>query len=161
MQQTNPQPRQQNRQQAPQTKVKDLMTANPEVVPPNTTLRDAAKKMEQISCGVLPVGSRDNVEGIITDRDIVLRAVAEGEDVNTVTVEKYMTTQKICYCAEGDTAEQAAEMMRKDRVNRLLVKDSQGKVSGIITFGRILREDESLAELGNVIQCAVGDKKVA
>jgi CBS domain-containing protein len=152
---------QQRKQNNHKTKVKDLMTSNIEIIPPDFTLKEAAQKMEQVSCGVLPVGTKDSLEGIITDRDIVLRAVAKGEDVNTAKVENYMTAEKLCYCSENDTAEDAAELMRKDRVNRLLVKDESGRLSGIITFGRIIREDDDLQEIANVIQNAVGEKKAA
>lgn len=141
--------------------VKDLMTANPELIAPSATLKEAAQMMEKIGCGVLPVGTNDKLEGIITDRDIVLRAVAKGKDVNSEKVSAHMTAGEPCCCAESDTPEQVGEMMRENRVSRVLVKDQSGKLCGIMTFGRIIRENENLQEIGNVIECAVGEKNAA
>jgi predicted transcriptional regulator len=140
-----------------QTKVKDLMKANPVIISSNITLKEAAQKMKSVDCGVLPVGTWDNLEGMITDRDIVIRAVAEGIDVAKAQVRDYMTTD-VFYCSESDTLAQAAEQMRKNNVSRLVVKGSSGKACGILTFGRILREDENLGEIGTVVECAIGKK---
>ncbi len=140
---------------------KDLMTPDPQMIAPTATLKEAAQKMEKIDCGVLPVGEKGNVEGMITDRDIVLRAVAKGKDVNVEKVSDYMTADKICCCEESDTLEDAGGKMRQHNVSRLLVKDQSGEVCGILTFGRILRQNESIEEIGNVIECAVGEKRVA
>jgi predicted transcriptional regulator len=140
-----------------QTKVKDLMKENPIIIPASTTLKEAAQKMKSVDCGVLPVGTWDNLEGMITDRDIVIRAVAEGVDITSAQVRDYMTSD-VFYCSESDTLAQAAEQMRKNDVSRLVVKDASGKACGILTFGRILREDENLKEIGKVVECAVGKK---
>ncbi len=140
---------------------KDLMTPDPQMIKPTATLKEAAQKMEQIGCGVLPVGEKDKVEGMITDRDIVLRAVAKGKDVNAEKVSDYMSSDKICCCEESDTLEDVGGKMRQHNVSRLLVKNQDGEVCGILTFGRILRRNESLEEISNVIECAVGEKRVA
>ncbi|MBN8532318.1 MAG: CBS domain-containing protein, partial [Alphaproteobacteria bacterium] len=107
--------------------------------------------------GVLPVGSWDKPEGIITDRDIVIRAVADGVDVTSAEVRDYMTSE-VYYCQEDDTLENAAQQMRDHQVSRLMVKSQAGKACGIITFGCILRENESLREIGKVVERAVGQK---
>lgn len=142
-----------------QTKVKDLMKEDPVIISSSATLKEAAQKMKSVDCGVLPVGTWDKLEGMITDRDIVIRAVAESVDITSARVCDYMTTD-VYYCSENDTLAQAAEQMHKNNVSRLVVRDNSGKACGIITFGRILREDESLKEIGKVVECAIG-KKVA
>lgn len=140
-----------------QTLVKELMKENPVIIAATTTLKEAAQKMKSIDCGVLPVGSWDALEGIITDRDIVIRAVAEGVDTNKAQVRDYMTAD-VFYCSDYDTLAQAAEKMREHDVSRLVVRDSSGKACGVITFGCILRKNESLKEIGKVVECAVGKK---
>jgi len=140
-----------------QTQVKELMTENPIIIPANATLKQAAQKMKSIDCGVLPVGTWDKLEGIITDRDIVIRAVAEGIDAASAPARDYMTMD-VFYCNEDDTLAQAAEQMRSHGVSRLAVKDRGGKTCGIITFGCIVRKHESLGEIGEVVECAVGKK---
>lgn len=140
-----------------QTRVKELMTADPVIVSANTTLKDVAQKMKSIDCGVLPVGTWGKLEGMITDRDIVIRAVAEGTDIAKAQARDYMTTE-VFYCYEDDSLEQAAEQMRHNNVSRLVVKDVTGKACGIITFGCILRKNDSLHEIGKVVECAVGKK---
>src|SRR5687768_1646915 len=103
------------------TKAKDLMTPNPVTIASDRTLREAAQEMEDIDCGVLPVGTWDKLEGMITDRDIVVRAIANGKDVNTEKVQDYMTPE-VFYCNADDTLEQVAEQMRTHQVTRLVVK---------------------------------------
>lgn len=140
-----------------QTTVKSIMTSNLKCISPESTLREAAQMMESVECGVLPVGSREKPEGIITDRDIVMRAVAKGKDTNSEKVRDHMT-KDVCCCSENDTLEQAGSKMRENKVNRLLVEDSSGRVCGILTFGRIVREEDSVSKIGCVIECAVGEK---
>ncbi len=139
------------------TTVKMLMTPNPAMIDSDSTLMEAARKMEEMDCGILPVGSEDRLEGIITDRDIVIRAISRGMNVHATPVRDYMTTD-IYYCREDDTLEKAADLMRQHHVNRLVVKDSAGRVSGLITFGGILRKDSDIREISEVVERAVGRK---
>jgi CBS domain-containing protein len=127
------------------------------IIPPETTLKDAAQKMEAIDCGALPVGTRDKILGIITDRDIVIRAVSRGKDVTKEQVKDYMT-KDVQYCATDDTADTAGQLMGENGISRLLVEDENGKPCGILTFGRIIRNDNSRHEIAQVIECAVGRK---
>lgn len=140
-----------------QSRVKELMKQSPVTIPADSTLMEAAEEMKSIDCGVLPVGEPERLEGIITDRDIVLRAVAEGKNTSTEKVRDYMTPQ-LYYCNEDDLLEQAAMEMRRHNVNRLLVKDSSGRMTGIITFGCLLRKSTDLEEVEKVVESAVGRK---
>ena len=140
-----------------QTKVKELMKADPVIIRGGISLKEAAEKMESVDCGVLPVGTWDQLEGIITDRDIVIRAVAEGVDMSSATVREYMTNE-IFFCNENDTLEQAAEAMNKHGVSRLVVRNSEAEPCAIITFGCIMRKAKDAEEIGKVISCAVKDK---
>jgi CBS domain-containing protein len=139
------------------TKIKDLMACDPEFISGDVTLEEAAEKMSAIDCGVLPVGDEDNVQGIITDRDIVIRALAKGKDPAKETVQTHMTTE-VYRCKEGDTLKQAAEQMQKHKVSRLIVQDNSGEATGILSFGHILRNGGNAEELSNVVQLAIGQK---
>ena len=139
------------------TKVKDLMNPHPIFIDETTTLREAAQKMRALDCGILPVGRESDIKGIITDRDIIIRAIYKDVNASNELVTDYMTTT-IHYCNEDDSVEEAADEMRKHNISRLLVKNGAGVPSGILSFGCILRNGRSLGEIGKVIECAVGEK---
>ena len=140
-----------------QTHVKDLMKKDPVIISPDSTLAEAAQKMQSIDCGVLPVGSKDKLQGVITDRDIVIRAVAEGKDVTKEKVKDYMTPDVVTV-KEDEPTDRAANLMRERNINRIIVNDTDGRPCGIITFGRMIRENDSMREIATVITCAVGEK---
>lgn len=137
------------------TQVKDIMRKNPVLISPNSTLQDAAKKMRDIECGVLPVGIEDKLEGIITDRDIVTRAVSRGKNIAKELVKDYMTPE-LYSCNETDTLEKAVDKMRTHKINRILVRDVAGKLTGILSFGGILRRNKDDKEVANVVKHAMG-----
>ena len=139
------------------TQVKDLMTENPVLINPDMTLKEAAAKMRDIDCGILPVGTEDKLKGIITDRDIVIRAVSRGKDIAREQVKDYMTAD-VYACNEHDTLEDAADKMRVHKVSRLVVKNKAGKVTGILSFGGILRRNADAAEVANVVKHATGTR---
>lgn len=135
--------------------VKDFMTRNPVIVSPDDNLQEVSRKMKEVGCGVLPVGTREKLEGVITDRDIVIRALAEGRNPSSEKVRDYMTND-VCVCDESDSLTDAAAKMRDNQVGRLLVKGANGDISGIITFGAILRKDKDSDEVLEVVECATG-----
>lgn len=137
--------------------VKDLMTTDPIMIAPDATLQEAAQKMKAIDCGILPVGTRQSLQGVITDRDIVIRAVAAGKDIAHEKVSTYMTPD-ICYCSVQDSIEDAALKMSDNKVSRLLVQDEKQNICGVLTFGHILRHNDSQESLMGVIECATGRK---
>jgi CBS domain-containing protein len=122
-----------------ETTVKDLMKANPSMITPDSTLKDAARKMASIDCGVLPVGAQYRVEGVITDRDIIIRAIAQGKDIEKEKVRDFMSTEVVS-CSENDSLEEVANKMHENRVSRILVQNESGGLSGILSFGCILRK---------------------
>ena len=140
-----------------QTSVKNLMKENPVIIPVDSTLRETAERMETVNCGVLLVGTPEKLEGIIMDRDIVVRAVAKGKDINRERVGNYMTTE-VFFCKEDDTPDRAAGLIREKNIDRVVVEDKNGNPCGIITFGHIIRKNESMTEIATAIECAVGRK---
>lgn len=139
------------------TQVKEIMKAGPVTVSPGATLEEAAKQMRDVDCGCLPVGSKERLQGIITDRDIVTRAVARGKDITKEQVKDYMTPE-IHTCRETATLHEAAEEMRRHNVSRLIVEDKAGRATGILSFGSILRKEEDRDEMTDVVCCATGSK---
>ncbi|MGZ9097513.1 MAG: CBS domain-containing protein [Micavibrio sp.] len=133
--------------------VKDLMTPNPVLIDPDATLQEAAESMKSVDCGMLPVGVKDNLEGVITDRDIIIRALAEGKSSAQAKVRDFMTV-KVYACNENDTLDAAADKMRTHKVGRLVVKDNSGKVTGVLSFGGILRKEADAMEISNVVKHA-------
>jgi CBS domain-containing protein len=117
------------------------------MVSPHDTLLEASRKMKSAGCGGLPVGTEKKLEGFITDRDIVVRACAAGEDPAQARVREYMST-RVRTCGDGDTVDDALEKMRANAVGRLVVTGGNDIVLGILSYGRIMRAREE--ERGDV-----------
>lgn len=131
--------------------VKDLMTCDPEVISPDATVEGAAKRMQELNCGMMLVGTEHNLDGVITDRDIIVRVIAEGKDPAEESVEDYISNP-LYTCAETDTLEDAVTWMQKTQVSRLVVKDAKSKVVGVISFGDILRHYADNVEIIKAIK---------
>mgnify|MGYP001561123166 CR=1 FL=1 len=123
-------------------KVKDIMTVEPFIAKPTTTIQDAARHMKAIDCGVIPIGDSGEVVGIITDRDIAMRVVAEGKDPSKIHVDEVMT-KKVYSCDEEDKIEDAAKKMREHNVVRLVVTKG-GKVTGIVNAAELLHNRDDI-----------------
>jgi CBS domain-containing protein len=137
-------------------KVKNLMTDYPVLISPEASLKEAALAMRNIDCGFLPVGTKNNLVGVITDRDIVIRAISHGKLPSEANIATYMST-KVFACNEEDELEDAARKMHEHKVSRLVVKDHTGKVTGILSFGGILRHNVNPKEIVAVVQAAAGN----
>lgn len=133
--------------------VKDIMTREVQCIGPDASLAQAAGKMRDLDVGSIPVcGPDDRLCGIITDRDIVVRVVAEGLDCQTVRVEEAMTP-KIRYCFEDEEVSEAARKMEEEQIRRLVVLDRDKRLVGIISLGDLAVDtgDERLA--GEALEC--------
>jgi signal-transduction protein with cAMP-binding, CBS, and nucleotidyltransferase domain len=127
-------------------KVKNVMCDHCEFVSPETNLQQVAQKMRDLDCGFMPIGSdaKGKLEGVITDRDIVLRAVAEGLNPSECQVQD-CETHRVLYCYENDDLDTAAQSMREQQVYRLIVLDNpeNKQLKGVISLGDILRHHEA------------------
>ena len=127
-------------------KLAAIMTGGIETITPHASLAEAAKKMASQDIGSLPVCDEPRrVVGIITDRDITVRAVARGMDPNQTRVEDVMTREVLC-CSSESEVEDACELMEKRQVRRLLVTGQDEVPVGIVSLGDIalcLRESQS------------------
>lgn len=120
-------------------RAKDVMTREVECVEPTVSLKEAAARMRALDVGALPVCVGNRPLGMITDRDIALRAVAEGHDPNVETVEAAMTPELICVLEDSDVLE-VAQIMRDRQVRRLPVLDRSKHLVGIISLGDVAIE---------------------
>ena len=114
--------------------VKDVMTVEVEMVGPEDSLKTAARMMADLDTGALPVGEEGRVVGMITDRDISVRAVAEGCDPDQTKVRQVMSGDIRC-CSEEDTIEQASRKMSEWQIRRLPVVDRNARLVGIVSLG--------------------------
>jgi len=127
--------------------VKEVMTRSVACTRPDATLQEAAARMKSLDIGVLPVcGPDDRLAGMITDRDITVRASAEGESPVEIKVADVMTPE-VMYCFENAEVEDAALLMKQKQVRRLVVLDQNSRLAGIVSLGDLAVDtrDEKLA----------------
>ncbi|RDI40965.1 CBS domain-containing protein [Aquicella lusitana] len=117
-------------------KAKDVMSKKPEFLPPTATLKEAARQMNTHDYGFIPVGENDRLIGAVTDRDIVIRAVAEGKDPAKTTLRDVMS-KGIHFCFESDDIEKVAQQMEQLQIRRLVVLNKDKRLTGIISLGDI------------------------
>jgi CBS domain-containing protein len=114
-------------------KILEIMTSDPACCSPDATLRDVSRMMVEYDCGQIPVcNEKDEIIGVITDRDIVCRAVAEGMDMSTTRVSECMTTSPITVTADTKL-EDAINLMEKNMIRRLPVMSENGTLCGMLS----------------------------
>jgi CBS domain-containing protein len=116
--------------------VQDIMTKEFEIVSSNDNILQAAKRMKALNVGILPVKDGNKITGIVTDRDIVIRALAENKEPKNVKIKDIMSP-KIASCSADDSIEEAASIMKEKQVRRLIVLDNQNMPVGILSLGDI------------------------
>jgi len=121
-------------------RVSEAMTRQVRVANPTETIRDVAKMMAEIDAGAVPVGENDRLVGMITDRDIAIRAVAQGKGPDTPVRE--VMSQDIKYCYEDEDLEHVAENMGDLQVRRLPVVNREKRLVGIVALGDIARHED-------------------
>jgi CBS domain-containing protein len=124
-------------------KVGDVMTPGVETVAPDATVQDAATLMAEHDVGALPVGG-ERLEGILTDRDIILRVVVDGRDPSQVRVRDVMSSM-LFTCGPDDTVDAALRTMREHQIRRLPVLDANGRVIGIVALSDLARAEPGTA----------------
>ena len=137
----------------PQT-LKDIMTTNPVTCPTDAQITDVARLMKERDIGNVIVLEGDRVAGIVTDRDIVIRAVAEGRDGQTTVGD--ITTRDIVTLSPDDDVKRAVEVMREQAVRRLPVVE-QGRAVGIVSLGDLAIERDSDSALADISAAPADD----
>ncbi|MCC6946703.1 MAG: CBS domain-containing protein [Bradyrhizobiaceae bacterium] len=123
--------------------VREAMTSDVLIANPQQSIRDAARAMAALDAGSLPVGEGDRLVGMITDRDIAVRAVALGLGPETPVSE--VMSREIKYCFDDEAIEDIAENMGSIKVRRLPVVNRSKRLVGIISLGDIARADDGSA----------------
>jgi CBS domain-containing protein len=132
-------------------KICEGMTHEVELTTPDETLQDAARKMRDSGVGILPVGENDRLVGVITDRDIAVRAVAKGLDPKSTRVRDAMTPQ-VLYCFEDQPVSEAAQMMEKRAVRRLIVMSRRKRMVGLISLDDLAKLPGEERRVGEVLE---------
>jgi CBS domain-containing protein len=114
--------------------VKEVMTRQVEVISPEATLQEAAQKMAALDVGPLPVCTGDRLVGMLTDRDITIRATATGRDPATTKVRDVMTPEVI-HAVEDQHVNEAARLMMEHQIRRLVVLNRDKQLVGIVSLG--------------------------
>ena len=143
-------------------KVSELMTPDVEIVQPDDTLKTAAKMMADLDTGALPVGENDRLVGMITDRDITVRAVAQGRDPDSTKV-RHAVSEHIRFCFEDEDTQEVSGKMSHWAVRRLPVLNRGKRLVGIVSLGDLATggaEAESQKALEKISDAPPGKRRI-
>lgn len=129
--------------------IRDVMTQNPQTLPASATVREAAEAMRANDIGdVIAIDDKGGVVGIVTDRDVVVRVVAEGRDSRATQIED-IASRELTVVSPEDSVERAVELMRERALRRLPVV-KRGKIVGIVSIGDLAVERDSASALADI-----------
>lgn len=114
-------------------RISEAMTRDPKVASPDQTIQEVAAIMLDLDAGVMPVGENDRLVGMITDRDIAVRAIAQGKGPQTPVRE--VMTEDVKYCFEDDDLDEVARNMADQQVRRMPVVNREKRLVGILSLG--------------------------
>ena len=133
--------------------VSDAMTRDVQIANPDQTIQQAARLMASIDAGSLPVGDKDRLVGMITDRDIAVRAVAEGKGPETYVRE--VMTEDVKYCFEDEDTAHVARNMGEQQVRRLPVVNRNKRLVGILSLADVAQQEADGRKVGNALRGVV------
>ncbi|HWU79061.1 MAG TPA: CBS domain-containing protein [Caulobacter sp.] len=131
-------------------KVSDAMTSQVSIARPTDTIRDVAQVMARVESGVVPVVDDGKVVGVVTDRDIVLRVVAEGRSFDS-PISEAMSDGEVLSVREDDILADATAKMASNQVRRLVVLNDAGKLTGILSLGDVAK-DYGAKQVGKTLE---------
>jgi CBS domain-containing protein len=131
--------------------LRDVMTPNVEVVHPDAPIQEAAHVMRTIDVGSLPVYDGNKMHGMVTDRDITIRATAEGRDPRQTKVREVMSPSLV-YCFADQPVEEAARLMEERQIRRLPILDRNQQLVGIVALGDLAIELPDERAVGQVLE---------
>jgi CBS domain-containing protein len=132
-------------------KLKEVMTRGVDVTRPDATLEAAAEKMKSLDVGPLPVCDGDRLVGMVTDRDITVRATAAGRDPKTTPIREAMT-EKVVYCFEDQDVREAARLIEEKQIRRLPVLNRDKRLVGIVSVGDLAVRTHDKGLTGEVVE---------
>ncbi|MGH7767265.1 MAG: CBS domain-containing protein [Candidatus Binatia bacterium] len=116
--------------------IAEIMTRDPEIIRPDTVLKQAAETMKRLDVGLLPVCDGRRLVGMLSDRDITIRATAAGLDPAKTRAEQVMT-KEVAYCFEDKEVDEAVKLMEKKQIRRLPIVDKEKRLVGVISLGDV------------------------
>jgi CBS domain-containing protein len=134
---------------------REIMTENPVCCLPDESLVSVAQKMRDNGCGLLPVVEnldKNRLVGVITDRDIICRVVAAGQDCSAATVQNAMTSNRLWTARPDSSLDDVIERMEEGQVRRIPVVDENGMVQGIIATADVALELDEPEEIAEVLE---------
>lgn len=125
-------------------KAREIMTKDPRTVTPDTGLQEVARLMQSEDVGIIPVveAGGTSLLGVVTDRDIALRVVAEGKDATSTKVSDVMS-KGVRTAKESDSVDDVMELMGKEQLRRIPIVDDRGALVGIVAQADVVREAKS------------------
>lgn len=131
--------------------LKDIMTPQVDTISPDATAEDASARMKDLNVGAIPVCDADGLIGMLTDRDLVVRVMAQRRDPKAVRVGEAMTPE-VSYCFENDDVGKAAQLMAQKQIRRLPVLSQSKKLVGIVSLGDLAVHGMDTKTSGNVLE---------
>jgi CBS domain-containing protein len=128
--------------------LREVMTTEVITLLPSATVQDAAHYMKMLNVGSIPICERDQLVGMLTDRDIVVRVIAERHNPDTQQIQDVMTSQ-VDYCYEDQDVEEAAQVMQDRQIRRLPIIDRNNHLVGIVSLGDLAvktNEEKTMAQ---------------
>lgn len=131
--------------------LRDIMTRDVDVVRPEAPIREAAMKVRSLDVGPIPVCDGERLIGMLTDRDITIRAVAERRDPDETPVRDVMT-HDVAFCFEDQDVEQAAALMEQRQIRRIPVLNEQKRLVGIVSLGDLALGTRDPERVGQTLE---------
>lgn len=134
-------------------KIQEIMTTDPSCVTPSATVREAAQLMKDENVGLIPVVDAQNDKrliGLVTDRDIAIRCVAEGKD-GTCRVRDVMSSDHLATCRRDDDVDSVMGAMRSEKVRRIPIVDERGALVGIVSQADVVRKTRDTHRAGQTV----------
>lgn len=144
------------------TQIKDVMSTDFKWMAPDSPISQIAQEMRDRDCGFMPIGENNKLIGMITDRDITIRAVAEGKDPKTTQAHEIMTS-KTFYCYDDQDVEEVCNNMGEIQVRRLPVVTRDKQLVGVVSMGDLAQKASSpnIGETEQQITCNLQQNKKA
>lgn len=130
-------------------KLKDLMSRDVQLISPDGTIKEAAQQMRKGDFGMLPVGENDRMIGAISDRDIAIRAVADGKHPSTKVRE--VMSEGVVWAYEDDSVDDAVKLMSARQIRRLPIVNADKRLVGIVALGDFAVESSDIEAAGEAL----------
>ena len=135
-------------------RVQEIMTKDPSCVTADASVREAAQVMGRENVGMVPVVERQSnkrLVGVVTDRDIAIRCIAEGKD-GSCRVSDVMSSSKLATCNENDEVDNVMQAMRTEKVRRIPIVDERGSLVGIVSQADVVRKANDTHEAERTVE---------